>query len=145
MQDIEKWPLLARLPLAPRCIFSNSPCIFRKSREIPPLRRVRSRLVHQPGIPVSGTPSTPNASTYRGYGYGANHQHPSSPGPCRGRRGLGSPMKHSSQFVCQLSPGGRVPSERTDLRWHYPRCPRAGPHETSHVVPYSVRAVLLAR
>src|ERR1700737_3773247 len=35
MQDIEKWPLLARLLLAPRCIFSKSPCISVKSRELP--------------------------------------------------------------------------------------------------------------
>jgi glutathione S-transferase len=31
MQVIEKWPLLARLQFAPRCIFSKSPCIFVKS------------------------------------------------------------------------------------------------------------------
>jgi len=36
MQVIEKWPLLNRLQFAPRCIFSKSPCIFVKSREIPP-------------------------------------------------------------------------------------------------------------
>jgi len=36
MQVTEKWPLLARLQFAPRCIFSKSPCIFAKSREIPP-------------------------------------------------------------------------------------------------------------
>jgi len=30
MQDLEKWLLLAWLQLAPRCIFSNSPCIFVK-------------------------------------------------------------------------------------------------------------------
>ena len=36
MQNIEKWPLLARLQLAPRCIFSKSPCIFLKSRDVLP-------------------------------------------------------------------------------------------------------------
>jgi hypothetical protein len=35
MQVIEKWPLLARLQFAPRSIFSKSPCIFVKSKEIP--------------------------------------------------------------------------------------------------------------
>ena len=36
MQVIEKWSLLARLQFAPHCIFSNSPCIFEKSREFRP-------------------------------------------------------------------------------------------------------------
>jgi hypothetical protein len=35
MQAIEEGPVLARLHLAPRCIFSKSPCIFPKSRELP--------------------------------------------------------------------------------------------------------------
>ena len=33
MQVVEKGPVLARLRLAPRCIFSNSRCIFPKKQE----------------------------------------------------------------------------------------------------------------
>ena len=36
MQVIEKWSLLARLQFAPRCIFSNSPCIFEKAGNFAP-------------------------------------------------------------------------------------------------------------
>ena len=49
MQTIEKWRLLARLQFAPRCIFSDSPCIFVNAGNFCP-RLVRARLAHQPVI-----------------------------------------------------------------------------------------------
>src|SRR5450759_4458779 len=68
MQTIEKWRLLARLQFAPRCIFSDSPCIFVKCREFLPetgSRATGSSAMHLPDMtPYFQFSQSPELSRY---------------------------------------------------------------------------------
>src|ERR1019366_4348479 len=94
MQTIEKWRLLARLQFAPRCIFSDSPCIFEEAYFLPNLR----------GLPVSRSKALRGRDGFtRDFG-------------CGRHANLSGAISWLTFFAGGAADVRRLPSERQDSR-----------------------------